>query len=150
VKRRVRSPGRPIELQELKGRLPDVSSGFFSRYGRNWGSSARELDAHGGLADHGDRRETRSFKRAAHTLRHGVDLAVSAKSVERVVHEVGRELERDAMPRRSRRSRWPASRGAPDLAVVECDGGRIRTREPGQGPGVHRTGEGWRENKKPV
>jgi hypothetical protein len=33
------------------------------------------------------------------------------------------------------------------LAVVECDGGRIRTREPGHGPGVHRTGEGWRETK---
>ena len=35
----------------------------------------------------------------------------------------------------------------PHLAVVECDGGRIRTREPGHGPGVHRTGEGWRETK---
>ena len=33
------------------------------------------------------------------------------------------------------------------MAVVECDGGRIRTREPGQGPGVHRTAEGWRETK---
>jgi hypothetical protein len=33
------------------------------------------------------------------------------------------------------------------LAVVECDGGRIRTREPGHGPGVHRSGEGWRETK---
>jgi hypothetical protein len=33
------------------------------------------------------------------------------------------------------------------LAVVECDGGRIRTREPGHGPGVHRTAEGWRETK---
>ena len=30
----------------------------------------------------------------------------------------------------------------PELAVVECDGGRIRTREPGHGPGVHRSGEG--------
>jgi hypothetical protein len=30
---------------------------------------------------------------------------------------------------------------------VECDGGRIRTREPGHGPGVHRSGEGWREDK---
>lgn len=31
--------------------------------------------------------------------------------------------------------------------MVECDGGRIRTREPDRGPGVHRTGEGWRETK---
>lgn len=35
----------------------------------------------------------------------------------------------------------------PDLAVVECDGGRIRAREPGHGPGVHLAGEGWRETK---
>ncbi len=33
----------------------------------------------------------------------------------------------------------------PELAVVEADGGRIRTREPGQGRGVH--GEAWRETK---
>lgn len=40
------------------------------------------------------------------------------------------------------------SEAAPQLVVVECDGGRIRTREPGHGPGVHRTGEGgWREDK---
>jgi hypothetical protein len=33
------------------------------------------------------------------------------------------------------------------LAVVECDGGRARTREPGHGRGVHLSGEGWRETK---
>src|SRR5262249_58168867 len=42
----------------------------------------------------------------------------------------------------------PAS--PPELAVVECDGGRIRTREPGHGPGVHRAAEGWRESKNAV
>src|SRR5262249_47486715 len=36
----------------------------------------------------------------------------------------------------------------PEMAVVECDGGRIRTPEPGHGPGVHRDGEGWGEAKK--
>jgi hypothetical protein len=35
----------------------------------------------------------------------------------------------------------------PNLAVAECDGGRIRTREPDQGPGVHLAKEGWRETK---
>jgi len=35
----------------------------------------------------------------------------------------------------------------PELAVVECDGGRARTREPGHGRGVHLSGEGWRETK---
>lgn len=92
--------------------------------------------------------ETRSFERAEKTARDGAGLEVSAKTIERVVHDVGQELEqrRDA----------PAKSGAvlarrpeepPDLAVVECDGGRIRTREPGHGPGVHRSGEGWREDK---
>ena len=34
------------------------------------------------------------------------------------------------------------------MAVVSCDGGRIRTREPGQGRGVTLTGEkGWKETK---
>jgi hypothetical protein len=92
--------------------------------------------------------ETRSFNRAEKTARSVAELEVSAKTIERVVHDVGRELEerRDASTRRgdplARRPVEP-----PDLAVVECDGGRIRTREPGHGPGVHRSGEGWREDK---
>jgi hypothetical protein len=92
--------------------------------------------------------ETRSFVRAEKAARHGAGLEVSAKTIERVVHDVGRELTQ-------RRDAKPNSHGAlaqrpedpPDLAVVECDGGRIRTREPGHGPGVHRSGEGWREDK---
>ena len=74
--------------------------------------------------------------------------AVSAKTIERVIHDIGKELadRRDADPKTDDAlARRPGS--APALAVVECDGGRIRTREPGQGPGVHRTGEGWRETK---
>jgi len=73
---------------------------------------------------------------------------VSAKTIERVVHDVGQELaqRRDADPRTDDAlAQRPES--PPALAVVECDGGRIRTREPGQGPGVHQTGDGWRETK---
>ena len=33
----------------------------------------------------------------------------------------------------------------PDVAVVSCDGGRIHTRAPGHGPGVHQAR--WRETK---
>ena len=92
--------------------------------------------------------ETRSFSRAEKTARNVAGLEVSAKTIERVVHDVGRELEqrRDT----STKSGDPLARRPeepPDLAVVECDGGRIRTREPGHGPGVHRSGEGWREDK---
>jgi len=92
--------------------------------------------------------ETRSFERAEKTARDGAGLEVSAKTIERVVHDVGRELEqrRDAHPK-SGEALAQRPEEPPDLAVVECDGGRIRTREPGHGPGVHRSGEGWREDK---
>ncbi len=81
-------------------------------------------------------------------MKHVGHQPVSAKTVERAVHDVGWELaeRRDADPKTadalSQRSEHP-----PDLAVVECDGGRIRNGEPGHGRGVHRTTEGWRETK---
>jgi hypothetical protein len=93
--------------------------------------------------------ETRSFARAALVMDEAVGVPVSAKTIERVVHDVGQELaaRRDADPR-SDNALAPPCESPPQLAVVECDGGRIRTREPGHGPGVHRTGEGgWREDK---
>jgi hypothetical protein len=92
--------------------------------------------------------ETRSFQRAALVMTQVGGQAVSAKSIERVVHDVGGELarRRDADPKTDDAlAKRPES--PPALAVVECDGGRIRTREPGHGPGVHRTAEGWRETK---
>lgn len=92
--------------------------------------------------------DTRSFRRAEISLRniggHGVD----ERTIQRVAGDVGRELasRRDSDPRRGHPlAASPAD--PPDLAVVECDGGRIRTREPGHGPGVHFAGEGWRETK---
>lgn len=92
--------------------------------------------------------ETRSFARAALVMAEAVGSPISAKTIERVVHDVGGELveRRDADPR-SEVALAPPSESPPPLAVVECDGGRIRTREPGHGPGVHRSGEGWREDK---
>jgi hypothetical protein len=95
--------------------------------------------------------EARSFQRAAIVMKQVGDSRVSAKTIERVVHDVGPELaeRRDADPRTDEAlALRPAS--PPELAVVECDGGRIRTREPGQGPGVHGTAEGWRETKNAV
>lgn len=92
--------------------------------------------------------EARSFKRAAIVMKQVAGQPVSAKTIERVVLDVGLELarRRDADPKTDDSlARRPES--PPTLAVVECDGGRIRTREPGHGPGVHRTSEGWRETK---
>lgn len=42
------------------------------------------------------------------------------------------------------------SASPPELAVVDCDEVWMRTREPGRGPGVHGTAEGWRETKNAV
>jgi hypothetical protein len=92
--------------------------------------------------------ETRSFQRARLVMKNVGDQPVSAKTIERVVHDVGWELaeRRDADPKTDDAlAQRPES--PPTLAIVECDGGRIRTREPGHGPGVHRTTEGWRETK---
>ena len=93
--------------------------------------------------------ETRSFQRAALVMRKVGGQTVSAKTIERVVNDVGRELakRRDASPKTDDAlARVPEE--PPELAVVECDGGRARTREPGHGPGVHlSTDSGWRETK---
>jgi hypothetical protein len=92
--------------------------------------------------------DTRSFESAARVMRNADDQPVSAKTIERVVHDIGWELaqRRDSDPKDDEAlARHPEA--PPNLAVVECDGGRIRTREPGHGPGVHGNGEGWRETK---
>jgi hypothetical protein len=77
-------------------------------------------------------------------LKHVGGNEVSPSTIQRVTHQVGMELAelRDA-------GEAPALAHAPEsppeLAVVEADGGRIRTRKPGQGRGVH--GDAWRETK---
>jgi hypothetical protein len=92
--------------------------------------------------------ETRSFERAAFLLGKGGDATVSDNTVQRVVGDVGCELaaRRDAAPK-STHALAERPESPPELAVVECDGGRARTREPGHGRGVHLAGEGWRETK---
>lgn len=92
--------------------------------------------------------ETRSFARAELALEKIGGAAVSANTIQRVAGDVGAELaaRRDAdlngIGALAQRPEEP-----PELAVVECDGGRARTREPGYGRGVHLSGEGWRETK---
>ena len=92
--------------------------------------------------------ETRSFARGELVMREVAGVPVDAKTLQRVTLDVGRELaeRRDADPK-SDAALGLRPDNVPDLAVVECDGGRLRTREPGHGPGVHLSGEGWREDK---
>lgn len=92
--------------------------------------------------------ETRSFKRGALVMKEVAGQPLSAKTIERLVRDVGAELaHRRDLPVRADDSLAVRPADPPDLAVVECDGGRIRTREPDHGPGVHLDGKGWRETK---
>lgn len=91
---------------------------------------------------------TRAFEKTAIVMADVAGQPLSAKTIERLVKDVGGELaqRRDADPKRGEAL---ASRplAPPELSVTECDGGRIRTREPGHGPGVHLSGKGWNETK---
>jgi hypothetical protein len=81
----------------------------------------------------------RSFADAAYALR-VAGLTISPRHVGRIAHEIGAELvrQRDAKVVQRRRRQLPPRVAAPPQAVaVEVDGGRLRTREPGCGPGVH-------------
>jgi hypothetical protein len=68
----------------------------------------------------------------------GVD--ISESQVRRLAHEVGQELietrDRKVVEHR-RRQLAPRTEVIPQAVVVEVDGGRIRTRAAGSGPGVH-------------
>jgi hypothetical protein len=92
--------------------------------------------------------QTRAFRKTEAVMADVAGQPVSAKSIERVVNDVGRELSerRDVSPQSGNSLAKPPD-APPNLAVVECDGGRIRTREPGHGPGVHLDGKGWNETK---
>lgn len=83
--------------------------------------------------------ETRSFARAEVALKEIGDNCVSAKTIERVALQVAAEIQDDL-------STAPVEVGnTPELAVIQVDGGRIRVRRPGNGPGVH--APAWRESK---
>lgn len=90
----------------------------------------------------------RSEVEAAKTLELIGGVNVSPKTVERVLHDVGDEYIELRVGPPSRLSKTlvpPAPADAPESVAVFCDGGRMLTRQPGQGQGVH--GQKWRETK---
>lgn len=77
-----------------------------------------------------------------------IGLSVSANTIERICLEVGNDLE--AAEQDGWQSVLTGETPIPELAIVEFDGGRIRTREAGCGPGVHLSGKGWNETKNAI
>lgn len=92
--------------------------------------------------------EVRSLKRAAIVMKNVVGLHVSTNTIERVAIEVGNDLE--AAEQTGWQSVLTGEVPVPSLAIVEFDGGRIRTRKTGCGPGVHLENKGWNESKNAI
>jgi hypothetical protein len=67
-------------------------------------------------------------------------IAISCRQVTRIAEEIGDELvqQRQAkVVQRRRRQLTPREASAPEAVAVEVDGGHLRTRAAGCGPGVH-------------
>lgn len=89
--------------------------------------------------------EIRSFARTERATERVLLQKVSASTVRRLTREVGLEFSAFEDADEPFDDKEVV---VPEIAVVSCDGGRIRTREPGQGRGVTVSGEqGWRETK---
>jgi hypothetical protein len=71
---------------------------------------------------------------------HLAGVEISSRHVQRIAAEIGAEMaeQRDHKATQHRRRELPARVAAvPEVVAVEVDGGRLRTREAGCGPGVH-------------
>jgi hypothetical protein len=67
-------------------------------------------------------------------------LTISARHVQQLTQEVGTDLAQardEQAQRRRRRQLSPRVASTPEVVAVEVDGGRLRTRSPDHGPGVH-------------
>lgn len=92
--------------------------------------------------------ESRSLRRAAISAERLLEIKVSTNTIERICLDVGEDLETAAA------DNWEGvidgEAIVPQVAIVSFDGGRIRTRQSGQGPGVHLSGKGWNETKNAI
>ena len=92
--------------------------------------------------------ETRSFKRASIVMKRVVGLDVSANTIERIALEVGNDLA--IAETQQWKNVLDGEVTVPSLAIAKFDGGRIRTRRTGCGPGVHLDSKGWNETKNAI
>jgi hypothetical protein len=92
--------------------------------------------------------QVKSHQVAAEVLGVVGEITISGRHVNRLAEEIGTELKN----KRDRQTedyvhhrRAEPTTPAPELVAIALDGGRLMTRESGQGPGVH--GEQWKEDK---
>jgi hypothetical protein len=84
--------------------------------------------------------QLKSAEQAALAARTAADVQVSGRHLQRLTQDVGADLARlrdEQADRRRRRQLAPRVKEPPPVAVVGVDGGRLGTRQPGWGPGVH-------------
>jgi hypothetical protein len=92
-----------------------------------------------------------SFDVAAVALSVVGEIVISDRQINKLSTEIGQQLQQDRDERTARYVNQDLPRRvtevtpAPELAAVFCDGGRMRTRQEDQGPGVHQPH--WREPK---
>jgi hypothetical protein len=92
--------------------------------------------------------DAKSFGQGGEHLRRLAELDISGKHVGRLTQKIGAEMarRRDEDVAAYRRRELPAAvEVTPSAVVVEVDGGRVQTRTPGPGFGVHEPH--WREDK---
>jgi hypothetical protein len=89
-----------------------------------------------------------SFQEAADALEEMAEVTISSRQLTRIAEKTGHELEADRDGRTAdflARRAEPTVPTRPALAVVQVDGGRLRIRDEGDGPGAHDAD--WREDK---
>jgi hypothetical protein len=97
---------------------------------------------------------THSFEEAAKLLDITSELTISPRHLQTLCQEVGGELVAEQQQRttayQERPLMTPPKEASPPipLATVMIDGGRMQTRQPDHGPGVHEAA--WRENKTAI
>ena len=92
--------------------------------------------------------ESSSLKRASITAKQVLGFDISTNTIERICLDVGSDLELASS--QDWKGVIDGEAIVPQLAIVSYDGGRIRTRQMGQGPGVHLSGKGWNETKNAI
>ena len=77
-----------------------------------------------------------------------LEIETSTNTIERICLKVGNDLE--AVASENWKDVLDGEVVVPRVAIVGYDGGRIRTRKTGCGPGVHLNGKGWNETKNAI